>query len=253
MSTRTGSPQDSPTPGVAGFAATQWSVVLGTRRDAAHRKEALEKLCRAYWPPIYGYLRRRGHSPADAEDLTQAFFADLIESDFLDRPDPEKGRFRGYLIGALRHFLSRHFERNTAQKRGGKVQFIEWSGNEAEREFAGIDQPQLDPSDAYEASWALTLLGRALKRLEEEQIEAGRARHFAALKTYLSATPNRGDYEQAAQALGATRTTVAVWIHRLNQRYAELVKLEVAETVHDPADVQSEMRHLLQALRRGTG
>jgi RNA polymerase sigma factor (sigma-70 family) len=234
----------------AGFAPTQWSVVLAARRDATDRRTALEKLCRSYWPPIYGYLRRRGHSPADAEDLTQAFFADLLEGDFLDRPDPAKGRFRGYLVGALKHFLSRHFERIGAQKRGAGAQFVDWSSLDAEREFTSIDQPQLDPSDAYETSWALTLLGRALQRLEEEQTAAGRSRHFEALKPFLSATPTRGDYDRVAEALGTSRTTVAVWIHRLNARYAELVKLEVAETVLDPAEVPHEMRHLLQALRR---
>lgn len=232
-----------------GFAPTQWSVVLGARKDATDRRAALEKLCRIYWPPVYGYLRRRGHSPADAEDLTQAFFADLLEGDFLDRPDPDKGRFRGYLVGALRHFLSRHFEQKSAQKRGHGAQFIDWSSTDAEREFATMDQVQ-DPSDAYETSWALTLLARALQRLEAEQTAAGRTHQFAVLKSYLSATPSRGEYEQAAATLGTSRTTVAVWIHRLNQRYAELVKLEVAETVQDAGDVQSEMRHLLQALRR---
>jgi RNA polymerase sigma-70 factor (ECF subfamily) len=195
-------------------------------------------------------LRRRGHGPADAEDLTQAFFAELLEGDFLDRPDPAKGRFRGYLVGALRHFLSHHFERVGAQKRGGTAQFVDWAAIDAEREFASIDQPQLDPSDAYEAGWALTLLARAFQRLEEEQHAAGRGRQFQVLKVFLSATPERGDYERAADELGTTRTTVAVWIHRLNHRYAELVKMLVAETVQDPSEVQSELRHLLTALRR---
>lgn len=234
----------------AAFEATQWSVVLGARRDAADRRASLEKLCRLYWVPIYAYLRRRGHAPADAEDLTQAFFAELIEGDFLDRPDPAKGRFRGYLVGALRHFLSHHFDRVRAQKRGGTAQFVDWDSIDAEREFASIDQPQLDPSAAYEAGWALTLLARAFERLECEQTAAGRARQFQVLKPFLSATPERGEYEHAAAELGTTRTTVAVWIHRLNHRYAEIVKLLVAETVQDAADVQSEMRHLLQALRR---
>lgn len=238
-------------PADAGFEPTQWTIVLAARHDSGGRRDALERLCRSYWPPIYGYLRRRGHAPADAEDLTQAFFADLIAGDFLDRPDPAKGRFRGYLVGALRHFLSHHFERVGAQKRGGQARFIDWTIIDAEREFAALDQPQLDPSDAYETTWALTLLANALKRLEHEQSAAGRARQFELLKPFLSAAPTRGDYEQAAARLGATRTTVAVWIHRLNQRYAELVRLEVAGTVSDPAEIPTEMRHLLHALRRG--
>ena len=233
-----------------GFAATQWSVVLAARRDSAQRQEALEQLCAAYWLPLYGYLRRRGHPPADAEDLTQGFFVYLIEGDFLERPDPAKGRFRGYLIGALRHYLGSHFERASAQKRGGGARFIDWTNLDAEQEFAAIDQPARDPSEVYEASWALTLLARALSRLEQEQKAAGRERQFDALKAFLSTTPTRGDYDIAARSLGTTRTNVAVWVHRLNARYAELVKLEVAATVQEPGDVEQEMRHLLQALQR---
>jgi RNA polymerase sigma-70 factor (ECF subfamily) len=234
----------------AAFSPTPWSVVLEARRDSAQRRTALEQLCTAYWLPVYGYLRRRQHAPADAEDLTQAFFATLLESDFLERTDPAKGRFRGYLVGALRHFLGSHFERENARKRGGGATHIDWAHPDAEREFAALDQPQLDPSEAYETTWALTLLARALHRLEEEQTAAKRARQFAVLKTFLSSTPTRGDYEQAALTLGTTRTNIAVWVHRLNHRYAEIVQLEVAATVHDPAEVKSEMQHLFQALRR---
>lgn len=234
-----------------GFDSTQWSVVLGARRDASDRPAALQQLCSAYWLPIYGYLRRRGHAPADAEDLTQGFFAYLLEGDFLDRPDPAKGRFRGYLIGALKNFLAQHRERAHAQKRGGgNAQFVDWASLDAEREFAACDQPQLDPSEAYEKTWALTILARALRLLEAEQAAAGKARQFAVLQPFLSTTPTRGDYEAAAGALGATRTTVAVWVHRLNHRYAEIVKLEVAATLNSSDDIGAEMQHLLRALRR---
>lgn len=233
----------------AAFAATQWSVILQARRDSTNRRAALEQLCSSYWLPIYGYLRRRGHSPADAEDLTQSFFVYLLDSDFLERPDPTKGRFRGYLVGALRHFLSDHFERASAQKRGGGAQFIDWSALDAERELASVDQPGADPSTMFERSWALTLLGRALQKLEAEQATPARARQFELLKGFLGAAPGPGDYDRAATALATTRTNVAVWVHRLNQRYAELVKLEVAATVQDPTEVRAEMQHLLQALR----
>lgn len=234
----------------AAFSPTPWSVVLEARRDSAQRRSALEQLCTAYWLPIYGYLRRRHHAPADAEDLTQAFFVYLLESDFLERSDPAKGRFRGYIVGALRHFLGSHFERENARKRGGGASHIDWAHLDAEREFTALDQPQLDPSEAYETAWALTLLARALQRLELEQSDAGKTKQFAVLKTFLSTTPTRGDYDQAAQTLGTTRTNIAVWVHRLNHRYAEIVKLEVAATVQDPAEVKSEMQHLFQAIRR---
>ncbi|MCX6951964.1 MAG: sigma-70 family RNA polymerase sigma factor [Verrucomicrobia bacterium] len=233
----------------AGFASTQWSVIKEARTDSAGRRAALETLCAAYWAPVYAYLRRRGHHPADAEDLTQGFFLELLEGDFLDRSDPAKGRFRGYLIGALRYFLGTHFEQERAVKRGGRVQSIEWSAPEAEREFAALDRPDSDPSAVYEKSWALTLLARALHRLGEEQTAAGRGRAFAVLRPFLSMTPTRGDYDRAAGELRTTRANVAVWVHRLASRYAELVKLEVAATVLDPAEVKHELLHLMQALR----
>jgi RNA polymerase sigma factor (sigma-70 family) len=232
------------------FASTQWSIVLDAREDSSSGRNALSQLCSAYWLPIYGYLRRRGHSPADAEDLTQDFFAYLLDSDFLTRPDPAKGRFRGYLVGALRHFLANHFERAGALKRGAGTTHIDWQQLDAEREFVACDQPQLDPSEAYEKTWALTLLSRALRQLEEEQTAAGKGRQFGALRQFLSRTPTRGDYDRAAETLATTRTNVAVWVHRLNHRYAELVKLEVAATVRGADDIATEMQHLLAALRR---
>ena len=225
-------------------------MVLAARSGSGHRREALERLCATYWRPIYGYLRRRGNAPADAEDLTQSFFLYLIESDFLDRPDPLQGRFRGYLVGALKHFLANHFERANAQKRGGKASFLAWEDVNPEQEFASLGMPDNDPAELYEASWALTLLGGALQRLEEEQIAAGRAKQFAVLKPYLSAAPSRGEYDQAAAALGTSRTNVAVWVHRLNQRYGELVRLAVSATVADPAEINDELRHLLTVLQR---
>jgi len=234
------------------FSSTQWTVVLGARDDPTRRRKALEHLCTSYWLPIYGYLRRRGNTAQDSEDLTQGFFAYLIESDFLDRPDPAKGRFRGYLMGALRHYLGTHFEREHAIKRGGGARFIDWTSLDAEREFAAVDQPQLDPSENYETSWAMALLARALQRLEEEQVSAGRKRQLAVLKPFLSSAPGRGDYDRAAAELGTTRTNVAVWAHRLTQRYAELVKLEVASTVQSPSEVKEEMQHLLRVIARTT-
>ncbi len=232
------------------FASTRWSVVLGARAGETARREALETLCRSYWMPVYGYLRRRGQSPHDAEDLTQGFFASLFEGDFFQRPDPEKGRFRGYLVGALKHFVGHHYERLNAEKRGGGVQFIDWSAAEAERLYTEYDLPKFDPAEAYETTWALTLLARALKRLEEEQRAAGREKAFAVLKPYLGSSPGRGEYDVAAQKLGATRTNIALQVHRLSHRYGELVRLEVAETVADPTEVPDEMKLLLKALRR---
>jgi RNA polymerase sigma factor (sigma-70 family) len=236
-------------PAGAVFSPTRWSVVMEARSTAVGRGPALEKLCSTYWLPIYSYLRRRGHAAQDAEDLTQGFFAYLLESDFLDRPDPTKGRFRGYLIGALKHFLGSHFEKENAQKRGGKATFLDWDNLDAEREFSALEQTQQDPSEAYETGWALALFGAALRRLEDEQAAAGKKDQFLALKRYLSSAPTRGDYDRTAVELGLSRTHVAVAVHRLNNRYREIIKLEIASTVQDPADVKQEMLHLLKALQ----
>jgi len=235
--------------GSGNFAPTQWSVVLGSRPDAAGRREALERLCRIYWRPVYVYLRRRGQPAADAEDLTQGFFEYILDGSFLERPDPAKGRFRGYLIGTLKHYLGSQLERESAQKRGGAITFIDWGGLDADTELSALGSAPADPVDAYEQAWALALLGRALARLEQEQAAIGKDAHFAILKPFLSSTPSRGDYARCADLMGTTRSYVAVAVHRLNQRYGELVRLEVAETVNNRADVAAEMQHLAQVLR----
>lgn len=224
--------------------------MLAARSDSSRRREALETLCGTYWLPIYSYLRRHGNSPTDAEDLTQGFFAQLLASDFLDRSDPARGRFRGFLMSALRQFLANHTEREGAQKRGGGVQFVDWTALDAERELENHGLIQQDPAEAFETSWAMSVMAKALRRLEEEQLAAGRTRQFVVLKPYLSTTPTRGDYEAAAQELGTSRTNIAVWVHRLGQRYAELVKLEIAATVENPAEVKDELQHLVAVLRR---
>ncbi len=232
------------------FAPTQWSVVRDAHSDRTRRREALESLCRTYWPPVYSFLRRRGHAPADAEDTTQEFFAHLMAGDFFDRPDPARGRFRGYLVGALRQFVGHARTHAEAQKRGGGVVFVDLASPDLEREYAAVDHAQLDPSEAYELSWAVTLLGTAMRRLEAEQRAAGRTAVFTTLKPMLHSPPGPGDYARASTALGTSRATVAVWLHRLTRRLAEIVKLEVAATLENPAEAEEELRHLLAVFRR---
>jgi RNA polymerase sigma-70 factor (ECF subfamily) len=244
------SPLAPPAPVRGEFAPTQWSIVRDARSDQARRQEALEHLCRTYWPPVYSYLRRRGQPPADAEDTTQAFFAHLLTGDFFDRPDPARGRFRGYLIGALKQFAGHERTRATAEKRGGRVTFVDLGDQEMEREFASLDHAALDPSEAYELSWAVTVLGHAMRRLEEEQRAAGRTTVFAALQPLLHTPPAPGDYERVSAQLRTSRATVAVWLHRLTRRLGELVKLEVAATLENPADADEELQHLLAVFRR---
>ncbi len=231
------------------FPTTHWSLILSAPQSAEQREQALIKLCTAYWLPVYSYLRRQKLSPHDAEDMAQGFFLYLLESDFIERPDPTKGRFRNYLIGALRCFQASHHQRNRAEKRGGKAEFIDWASLNPEAHFAAIDHATPDPAQAYEKSWALTLLNRALERLESEQNQAGKFKSYAQLKPFLSCQPKPGDYELAAEILGTTRGHIAVLVHRLNQRLAELIQLEVAETVQNPEDVSHELHHLLKHLR----
>lgn len=242
---------DRGSPGEVGvaFETTPWTMVLAARSDSAGRRVALERLCRTYWGPVYHYIRRRGWTPHDAEDLTQGFFAYVLEDDFFDRPDPSRGRFRGYLVGALKRYLADVREHASAKKRGGGAQWIDWHSPEAETRLSELGDHPLDPSAAYEKSWALTLLGRALQRLGDEQAAAGRAAIFATLMPHLTSPAGPGDYDRLAGTLGIRRPAVAVAVHRLKQRYSELVRLEVAATVADPTEVKAEMAHLLQALR----
>ena len=245
------SPLLAPPPPARGeFAPTPWSIVRDARSDQARRHEALEHLCRTYWPPVYSYLRRHGRPPADAEDTTQAFFAHLLAGNFFERPDPERGRFRGYLVGALKQFIGHERAYAAAEKRGGRITFVGLTDLEMEREFAAVDQTGLDPSEAYELSWALTVLSHAMRRLETEQRTAGRAAVFTTLQPLLHTPPKPGDYGRVSIALGTSRATVAVWLHRLTRRLGELVKLEVAATLEDPADADEELRHLLAVFRR---
>lgn len=232
------------------FAPTRWSVVLEARGDDSRKRPALEKLCHIYWRPVYSFLRRHGHSPTDAEDTTQEFFFHLVSGDFFDRPDPARGRFRSYLIGALRNFVGHQREHATAVKRGGRVKFVALGTTDGEREFAAVAHPDLDPSEAYELSWAVTVLGEALQKLANEQHAAGRDVIFSTLKPFLHRSASVGDYEHAAKTLNTSRATVAVWLHRLTARLAELVKLEVAATLENPDDADQELRHLLAVFRR---
>lgn len=206
---------NGPASPAAAFGSTEWSVVLAVRCDPARRQLALENLCRTYWLPIYTYLRRHQHSPADAADATQGFFAHVLAGDFFERPDPARGKFRSFLIGALKQFVQHQRQHDRALKRGGDREFIALEGIDTEAEFAVVDRPELDPGAAYELSWAVALIGRAHRLLEAEQQAAGCAAGFAALKPFLHAPPRRGDYARVAAELGTSRATVAVWLHRL--------------------------------------
>lgn len=223
--------------------------MLLARSDSPDRRAALEKLCRAYWPPVYAFVRRRGFSAEDAQDLTQGFFFSILSEGFFDRAEPEKGRFRGYLAGALRWFLNDHRDRLAAWKRGGRVTVVPLEAFVAAEHRMGAESGDgTDPAREFDRRWAQTLLESSLARLAQEQAAAGRAKHFAALQPFLVEPPVKGDYERVAAALGTTRTHVAVLVHRLHQRLGELLQLQVGATVANPADVRDELQLLLRTL-----
>lgn len=210
-------------------------------------RKALEQLCRAYWYPLYAFVRHRGYSSDDAQDLTQSFFARIIETGGFASADPERGRFRSYLLGAMKHFLANEWHRARAQKRGGGVTVIELDALEPEARFA-LEPAQVDDPDVgFDREWAQESTARAMKKMQTESQAGGKGELFQALKDSLTGDePARS--ETAAQ-LGMTEGAVKVAVHRLRKRYRELLRAEIAETVGDLADVGDEMRHLVAALR----
>jgi RNA polymerase sigma factor (sigma-70 family) len=243
------------------FEATRWSIVVAAGgADSARARTALEHLCATYWYPLYAFVRRQGQSPHDAQDLTQAFFARLLARNFLRDADPGKGRFRSFLLGALKHFLSDEWDRARAQKRGGGVQFI---ALDAETEYAAHffqrhwrqsaeTRYRMEPADEssaetiYDRRWALALLDQVLARLRDEFTREGKARVFDELKAAL--TGAKIPHAEIAARLGMKEGAVRVAVHRLRTRYRDLLRAEIAETVASPAEVDAEMQHLFAAL-----
>ncbi|MEK7674973.1 MAG: sigma-70 family RNA polymerase sigma factor [Verrucomicrobiota bacterium] len=248
------------TPTVAGgertgavFATTHWSVVLaaGQSGDTA-AGPALEALCRAYWYPVYAFLRRRGIQPADAEDFTQGFFAHLLERGVLGRANPERGRFRSFLLACLNHYVADERDKARAQRRGGGQAGWALDLSGAGRRYALEPAHEETPDRLFEKQWALTIMERALERLREEQTAAGRGREFEVLQQFLTGATEGGDYSEAAARAGLSANAVAVAVHRLRRRFRDWVREEAAATLAVPGDVEEELRHLLAALRGET-
>ena len=235
-------------PGPGGFATTQWSLVSRAAMPSAEGRHALEALCRAYWFPVYAFARKQGCNASDAEDVTQDFFAEIMQSKFLERADPARGRFRSYLLTAVKRRICNAHERASAQKRGGGTCLVSIDEPIAEKQFLELDDPGLDPSETYERSWALTVLQRARQRLRAEQAALGRLPEFELLEPFLSAPPAEGEYAALATTLKMARNHVAVSVHRLGKCYRNLVRDEIAETCEDPAEVGDELNHLLKVL-----
>ena len=238
-------------PGPRDFHTTQWSLVGAANLDAGSlARAALEQLCRAYWVPLYAFVRGRGHSATDAQDLTQAFFASILEKGGFAAAQRGRGRFRSYLLGAMKHFLANEWHKARTQKRGGDVELLEWDTLDPESRLAETAAPAEDPDLLFDRQWAMESTGAALKALREEMENAGQGERFDALKGCLAGQELASRDELAAR-LGLTENAVKVAIHRLRKRYRALLRAAIAETVSDEAELEEEMRYLVSVLRGG--
>jgi RNA polymerase sigma-70 factor (ECF subfamily) len=223
-------------------------VLAAQDKSSPDSAAALETLCRAYWYPLYAYVRGSGRSPHNAQDLTQEFFARLLALDWLRVVMPEKGRFRTFLLVAMKRFLTNDWHRNTAQKRGAGMPPLSLDTEAAEHRFAA--EPPLAPDELYERRWAMTLLDESLERLQSDFTRTGREREFHALKEWLIAERGSIPYAQIATALGTTEGAARVVVHRMRKQFRQLLRQTIAETVDARGDVDAEMRHLVAVLSR---
>ena len=233
------------------FVTTHWSVVLTAgRSDTVRAHDALANLCQTYWYPLYAYVRRRGHSPEDAQDLTQAFFARLLERNWVGQADQQKGRFRSFLLSAMNHFLADEWDKARAQKRGGGILPVPLQFDTAETRYGHEPADNVTPEQNYERRWALTLLDTVLRRLRSEYEQEGKAELFTALNPCLVGDRTAQPYAELAVKLGISEGTVKSAVHRLRQRYRQLLRDEIAQTVADPGEVDEELHHLFAVLAR---
>jgi RNA polymerase sigma factor (sigma-70 family) len=234
------------------FATTHWSVVLAAgQTNSPEMEAALEALCKSYWFPIYSYIRRRGHEHQNALDLAQGFFEMLLEKKNLAGIDPHRGRFRSFLLTVLNGYLANQYDRETAQKRGGGKKIISLDDDTIENRYQLEPATNLTPDKIYERHWAVAVMQKALDDLAAEFSSAGKTRLFEALKIYLTTEPSAGDYKIIAQQLNMKEGGIAVSVYRMRQRYRELVRGVVANTVSNPMEIDDEMRHLLELLQAG--
>jgi DNA-directed RNA polymerase specialized sigma24 family protein len=228
------------------FATTHWSVVVNAGHDSGPgAREALESLCRAYWYPLYCFVRRQGFSAADAEDLTQGFLAHLLERKALQKVSQQKGRFRSFLLAALKYFLADERDKERAQKRGGGCAVVSLDEEGAEERYQQECSGELTAERLYERRWAMAVLDRAFVRLREEFAAAGKAALYDELRGLQDEASEAAPYSEVAARLGMPLNTLKSHVHRFRQRYRELLCEEVAQTVSSPAEIAEEVRHLI--------
>jgi RNA polymerase sigma factor (sigma-70 family) len=234
------------------FHTTHWSLVVAAAGELGEPSQAaLEELCRAYWYPVYAFLRRRGHSADDASDLAQAFFAALLEKEYLAAADPDRGRFRAFLLTAVARFAAKEHAKAAAQKRGGGLRALALDFSDGEARYQHEPSHDWTPERIFERRWALTLLDRTLAELRRQHEASGKLPQFEALKLFLTGEAGAPPLRQVAEQLGMTEGAVKVAVHRLREKYRETLRGQIAQTVASQEDVDDELRCLLAALQRG--
>jgi RNA polymerase sigma factor (sigma-70 family) len=230
------------------FATTHWTVVLAAgKRHTPQSDGALEELCRTYWLPLYAYVRRRGHTKEDAEDLTQAFFARFLEKNYLDGLSAARGSFRAFLLASLKHFLINEWKKSRRLKRGGGETLLSLDWETAETKFQIASTAELSPDQSFDREWAVTLLDKVIRRLQTECEADGGGKQFAELKIFLTAGKGAMSHADAAKRLNMDESTVRVTVHRLRKRYRQFLRQEIAHTLSDPEQIEEEMRALFGA------
>jgi DNA-directed RNA polymerase specialized sigma24 family protein len=232
------------------FDSTLWSQVLLAARepDSAGGRQALGRLCSAYWYPVYAYVRRRGASPDDAQDLTQGFFQHILSSGFFARVDPGRGKFRSFLLGAVGNYLGDERDKRMSQRRGGGREEIPIDATVGEQWLSVEPSAANDSTRAFDRSWATAVINNAMTALEREQVDAGKSQAFGGLKEFLQRPAMPGEYDEVAAKLNLSKGAVAATVHRLNERFGELVRKSVRDTISDPEMAEEELRFLHAAL-----
>jgi len=243
-------PFPAPRDTAAQFATTHWTLVMASQGSSPDARQALERLCHLYWPPLYAFVRRRGHRPEEAQDLTQEFFARLLLQHDLARVKPAQGKFRSYLLTALKHFLANEWHAAQTRKRGGGQAPLSWDDETLERQYRLDPGDQATPETLYERRWALSVLEQTLDRLRQEYVEAGKEDLFDGLKVFLSGDKRLIPQDEIAAQYGITVNAVRVGVHRMRKRYGQLLREQVAATVGSPAEIEEELRYLILVLGR---
>lgn len=234
------------------FPVTQWTVVLAAgQTPSPESAAALERLCSSYWYPLYAYVRRRGHSPPDAQDLTQEFLARLLEHNWIADADRHKGRFRSFLLMAMKRFLAKEWAKGNTLKRGGQVRLVPLEFGTAEARYTREPADTCTPEQVFEKQWALALLESVLNRVRADYAQEGKGALFHTLEPCLIGSREAQPYSALAAELGMTEGAVKMAVCRLRERYRASLKDEIGHTVASPAEVDEELRHLFRALERG--